>query len=343
MSGNNSLVPVTKFFEEITLPEDQIARVRELTEDVLDLEMNRGMNALHMGKKLVQVRNLLVTQPKVGTITPWSHWCKTFVYSQDYANRLIQIAEIFDENTPGLSQLTPRHLREIARFSDTQVSREEMVKLVADNNLGVHAVRFLATEVKQGRMTLEDLMKVSTDLKSDVEKRMREARRESKEKIDEANRKVAESSVIQRDLEEKLANKTDDVETLVANLREREAATILGEGNDELGQMKIDLQRLEQVKDNLELALNQTQAEMRKMKNENDRATASPLGKAQGEIRQLIGSVEKFFKETMSPVYLAVKASAVNPADRLDLGKLVDAIDNWAHDVRVSLEDLERA
>lgn len=333
------------FFKSLDLATENADTVKTLTYDFLMLEAVRGQNALEIGRKLMRVREALSPAGSGA----WRNWCDTFTYTKDYANRMIQVAEKFSENMPGVMELSFRHLREIARFSDNQTDLEKLTALASSHNLSAHETRYLVSEsnasAKSGGtpVDLDQLVQQHPNLKAEIERRMKAAKdagkSESAADLDKAQAKLRELSDKAETLGEKLEARNAKVNDLTQQVKTQVAAEILGDGDPEVGHLKIKLEQAVQHRDNVQVALDQTQKDLRKVQYELDKYINSPTGQAKMDLKKVLDDSTKFFKDTMTPAYLAMRVQGVgSPEAAVAVRQLLATIRDWSDNVEALLD-----
>jgi hypothetical protein len=346
-----ALPPGEKFFERLaegSKQKDKVDLVRTLTYDVLMIEANQGRMILDIGRKLKTIRETLEAS---GTPSAWKSWCDAFVFSKDYANRMIQVAAVFNEDMPGMMSLSLRHLREIARlsFHDPKPENIKLLTALADQHqLSVHETRFLVTEVNKGTVSLDEVVARSPDLKQEIDRMMQQAKeqgvQESQGKINQLLNKVQELKGTSTELEGRLKDTNKEISGLKKEVKTQTAIEKLGGGDPQVGKLKMKLEQAEQERETTKVALDQSQKDIRKLQHELDRYVNSPTGQAKGDLRKAFTDVEKFFKDHMTPAYLALRVGGVASDEAIAQGlRLADAIEVWSDDLRVALEKLQKA
>lgn len=336
------------FFQQLDVVGDRMALIKTLTHDVLRLEAERGRNAIELGRKLKLIRDTLSVDGKVGKV--WAQWCETFVYKQNYASRMIQVAEMFDAEMPGVASLSLQHLREVARFSDkdgfSEEDRARLAKIAEENRIGAKQLRYLVSETKAGNINFEQFLTENPDVNAELDRRMRaakeEGRAEERTRAEELQAEIEEMDKQSKDLCDQLNQKNDKIEKLQKDLKMSIASTKLGDGDPQVGKLKIELEQASQQKDNLQLQLGETQKELIRMQTEHAKWVNSPAGQAKLDLGKVMSDITKFFKDTMTPAYLALKVNDVGTDEaKAEVIKVIDAIEDWATRARLSLEGVE--
>jgi len=326
-------------FDGMALTNDQSFQLKQLTEEVLFLEALRGKNALDLGNKLKQVRGLLGNTPAKGG-SAWGKWCDTFMYTRDYAARLIQIADVFD-TVAGADTLSIRHMREIARISsESTVSVQRLTDIVNEHNLGVHDVRHLVTDANAGKVDIEAMIQANPDLKAEIDRRVKDAKTTSNQKVEQMQTKLREVDAEKDQLAEELTAQQEALRTAKQTSKVDVAAMQLGDGDPEKGKLKIKLEQATQERDNLALSLDQTQKALQKVQGNHDKWVNSPAGQAKLDFRRLLDEMDKFFKDTLTPAYVQLRATKVEDDARGELASRVELVREWVAAVDAALNNV---
>jgi len=326
------------FFKSLEITQDKAQRLRSLTRDIVELEAARGRNILDLGRKLAEIKNDL--EPNM-----WELWCVTFTYTKDYALRMIQISDMVDSGELAGMNLSLQHLREIARLSDDPKKgnfshlRQVVGELATKYDLSSQQVRLLVGETKKG-LNLDTLITEYPDLRTELDRRVKAAHTQGTQEG------AVATAALQKELE--TAKKTLEINQahiakLSVKIREVEGAKTIGDGNLDLGKLRVELEQAQQEKTNLILRVNEVQGDLQRQQGEHDRWMNSPLGQAKMDMRKMLDDTTKFFKDTMTPMMIQMKisSSALKPlgsAPKEEVLKMVGVVEAWCKDVKKSLE-----
>lgn len=331
--------------EELQISGDSFTLLRSLTEDVLNLEAGVGKSLWEMGRKLGTIRSLLKDKGVTGS---WEKWCEYFAYSKDYANRMIQVAEIFKDAESVPATLTFRHFREIARFNFKNSSEDDVAKLakvVAAAGLTTKDTRQLISAVNAGKvdLNLKSITENSPKLRKELEDTLKAAREmgvsEAAARLQELQDRIAKMDKDAQALNQELETKANKVKELAGQVRLNEAAVKLGDGDPEVGKLKIELERAIQAKQSVEVALKEVSRDATHARMALDRFQNSPAGQVRADVKKAFEDLQKFFKDNMTPAFLTLKVQKVNSEETKEaVLALVDSIEDWCQLVRDQLE-----
>ncbi len=345
---SNAEQELSVFFEPLDLSADRVELLKNLTHDLVDLEAARGSNTLQIGRKLKQIRTLLIDSND-GSKEQWQLWCKTFGFTADYVNRMIHVADVFTDGMPGLQHFSLQHLREIARFSDNQEDRVRLAQVAEQHKLGSKQLRYLVSETKKEAINLDEIIAEHPDLRSELDRRMKRAKDEGKrEGLDSAKDEITQlKSQLESEqakitgLTSQFESKNKKLEEMAARIRLLEASDKVGEGNVELGELRIQKQQLEAQVDNLKISLTDVQKAMQQTQYRYDTLVNSPLGQAKLDLRKVMDDITKFFKDTMTPAYVQMRAGAVNSVEaQVQVAKVAEVVGDWAENTKQLLAAL---
>jgi len=330
--------------KELQISGDSFVLLRSLTEDVLNLEANVGKSLWEMGKKLSSIRTLLKEKGVAGS---WEKWCEYFAYSKDYANRMIQVAEIFKDADSVPSSLTFRHFREVARFNFKSSSEEEVAKLakvVAAAGLNTKDTRQLISAANAGKIDLDlnSITESSPKLRKELDETLKKAREmganESAKRLEELQKRVEKMDQDAQALAQELDLKASKVKELTGQVRLNDAAVKIGDGDPEIGKLKIQLERAIQAKESVEMALKEVSRDATHARMALDRFQNSPAGQAKTDVRKSFEDLQKFFKDSMTPAFLTLKVHKVSSEETKEaIISLVEGIEDWCNLVRQQL------
>lgn len=327
------------FFDHLKMVGERVELVKTLTYDVVQLEGERGRNALALGRKLKQIREILSGE---GSRVAWVNWCETFVHSENYATRMIQVADLFHEDMPGVLQLSLQHMREIARYSDNQEDLTRLTEIASSAQIPAKQLRFLVSETKKGKLDLDQLIAEHADIKTELDRRMKAAAKEgqqtSKDEIDQLKASFEEVTQQNVELCEELAKKNKRIDDLAMKIKTKEAEVKLGSGDPELGKLKIKLEQSVQERDNLQLTLDDVQKSLRKVQVDYEKLANGPVGQAKLDIRKTVDEIVYFFKDKMVPVQIALKVKKL-PEARAEILAAAEAVEKWAKQVVEELDN----
>jgi flagellar biosynthesis chaperone FliJ len=325
----------------LNVSEDSAALVRSLTEDVVNLEAVAGRALWEMGRKLGSIRTILKDKGVTGA---WEKWCEHFAYSKDYANRMIQVADVFKDAEAVPMNLTFRHFREVARFNFHNSTPEDVAKLarvVSAAQLNTKDTRELISAANAGKVDLDlkSLAETSPKLRKQLDDQLKKAREmgaaEAAERADELQSRITQmdeqTKQLQTDVNERAARVTE----LSGQVKLHEAATKIGEGDPEIGKLKIQLEQATQAKETVEMQLREVAADASKARQNLERFMHSPVGQAKADVKKSFEELQKFFKDSMTPAFLALRINRVdNEETKKAILSVVDVIDGWSKQVR---------
>lgn len=323
---------------------DSVALLRSLTEDVVNLEAAVGRALWETGKKLGTIRSMLKEK---GTTGAWEKWCEFFAYSKDYANRMIQVAEVFKDAEAVPSNLTFRHFREVARFNYHAATESDVAKLaqlVSAAGLNTKDTRQLVSAANAGKidLDLDSLSEESPKLRKELEIKLQAAREmgtaESAARLEELQTRIGTMEEHTKSLEDIVMQKATRITQLADQVKFNDAAVKIGEGDPEVGKLKIELEQATQAKDIASAELKEVARDASQARQALDRLMNSPAGQARVDAKKCFEDLVKIFKDSMTPAYLSLRVHRANsPETVAAVLSVVSAIEEWCKLVRTQL------
>lgn len=327
--------------EQLKVSGDSVALVRELTRDIVNLEINVGRAMFEMGKKLSTVRSTLKEKGAEGA---WEKWCDYFQFTKDYANRMIQVSQVFKDADSVPANLTFRHFRELARFNVSSAGEQDVAKLsrlISAAELNTHDTRHLITATNAGKidLDLDALSETSPTIRKELEDKLKAAKEmglaEAADRMEELHQRAATADTQVKELETRLTEKASAVVNLEQQLKMQEAADLVGEGDQELGRAKIELEQARQGRETAELQLREVASDASKARQALDRFMHSPAGQAKADVKKVFEDLQKFFRDTMTPAYLTLRVQRADGAEtKAAIEAVIGGIEGWCKQSR---------
>jgi hypothetical protein len=322
--------------DQLKVSGDSVTLLRELTQDIVGLEVNVGRAMFEMGKKLSTVR---ATLKEKGVDGAWEKWCQFFEFSKDYANRMIQVSEVFKDADAVPTNLTFRHFRELARFNVKTATEQDVAKLarlISAAGLNTHDTRHLISASNAGKidMDLDQLSERSPKLRKELDEKLKAAKEmgvtQATARLDELQTRVTAAEAQTKEMEAQVTEKASAIVNLEKQVKTQIAAAKIGEGDLELGKVKIELEQAKQAKETAEMQLKEVASDASKARQTLERFMHSPAGQAKADVKKAFEDLNKFFKDSMTPAYLALRVQRANsPETQAAIKEIVNGIRGW--------------
>lgn len=316
--------PQDQFMKELNIDEGLAQKLKLLSSEVINFQMQSGRIAIQTGKQIKQIKDLLTeTNPEL-----WQRWLDHFAWSKDYASRMIRIGEAFDENTVA-DNLTFRHLREIDRYREVG-DKDLLQKIVSEHSLNTNQTRKLITNLNQGKVDLKELMENNPDVKSAVNDIIKQSTSETRSKNEELKSKLREMGEKEEEKSKELSNLQEDKTGLINQVNLRRASIQMGEGNEELGLMKIELEQKIQQLGAMGESVKELTQDLRQVRINYETLRNSPVGIAKQDMRKTFDDITKFFSHTMTPTMVLKRIQGLdNEESKNELAKVLELLSNW--------------
>lgn len=162
-----------------TLSEDARRRASELITLIMQGDALAGNLFVHAGKSLHELRTILQGHRTADGVDAWKSYCETQGYTSNYVSRMVQVGRIFSDLDIDISNLSFRHLREVARISREPSELENLLLFLKNNALNIHHTRLLVSRVNRGTIKLEDIkadLSYPEEWKQDIQSELSTAR-----------------------------------------------------------------------------------------------------------------------------------------------------------------------